>query len=124
MALPFPVVIKIVNGIITTICKHIYAKKSLPRTRITIRIDETMVLRVIVSALQVIEAGFTIIIVSTISERIDFRQIALRRDYLAPRGVDILCLHDAICINDLNNIALQIENIVICLKVAAVDGII
>ena len=83
-----------------------------------------MILRVIIARAQIIEPRFTIIIVSAVSERIDLGQIALRGDNLAPWGVDVLCLHDAICINDLNNIALQIENIVICLKVAAVDGII
>ena len=38
--------------------------------------------------------------------------------------IDILCLHDAICVNDLDHVTLQVEDIVICLKVAAVNGII
>ena len=114
-----------VNGIIQAIRKHI-AGNGITRVcaGIGIRIDETIVLRVIVSALQVLEAGFTIIIVSTISERIDFRQITLCRNYLAPRGVDVFRLHDAICVNDLDHVTLQIEDIVIRLKIAAVNGII
>ena len=113
MALPFPVVIKIVNGIITTICKHIYAKKSLPRTRITIRINKPMILRVIVSTLQVVEPRLGIIIISAIPERIHFRQITLGRNYLAPRGVNIFRLQDTAFVNDLHHVALQIEDVII-----------
>ena len=83
-----------------------------------------MILRVIVPTLQIVETSLGIIVISTISERVDLGQIALRRDYLAPRGIDIFCLHDAICINNLDDVTLQVEDIVICLKVAAVNGII
>ena len=65
-----------------------------------------MILRVIIARAQIIESRFTIIIVSAISERIDLGQIALRGDYLAPRGVDVLCLQDAGFVDNLNNIAL------------------
>ena len=78
-----------------------------------------MILRVIVSTLQVVEPRLGIIIISTISERIDLGQITLGRNYLAPRGVDVLCLQDTAFVNDLDNVTLQIENIVICIGSAA-----
>ena len=75
-----------------------------------------MILRIIIARTQIIEPRFTIIIVSavsTISERVDLGQITLRGDNLAPRGIDIFCLHDAICVNDLDHVTLQIEDIII-----------
>ena len=83
-----------------------------------------MVLGVIISALQIVEPRLRIIVIPAISKRVDLGQIALRRDYLAPRGIDVLCLHDAICVNDLDHVTLQVEDIVICLKVAAVNRVI
>ena len=83
-----------------------------------------MILRVIIARAQIIEPRFAIIIVSTIPERVDLGQITLGRNYLAPRGVDILCLQDAICINDLNNIALQIKNIIVGACSIAVNGVV
>ena len=83
-----------------------------------------MILRVIVPTLQIVETSLGIIVISTISERVDLGQIALRRDYLAPRGIDIFCLHDAICVNDLNNIALQIEDVIIGARNTPVDRIV
>ena len=83
-----------------------------------------MILRVIVSALQVIESRFTIIIVSAIPERIHFRQIALGRNHFAPRGIDIFCLHDAICVNDLDHVTLQIEDVIIGACNIAVNGVV
>ena len=71
-----------------------------------------MILRVIVSALQVIESCFRVIIVSTIPERVDLGQITLCGDDLAPRGVDVLCLRDTAFVNDLDNVTLQIDTVV------------
>ena len=71
-----------------------------------------MILRVIVSALQVIESRLGIIIISAIPERVDLGQIAFGRNYFAPRGIDILCLQNTAFVNDLDNVTLQIENIV------------
>ena len=58
-----------VNGIIQAIHKHI-AGNGIARVcaGIGIRIDKPMILRVIISALQVVESCFRVIIVSTISE--------------------------------------------------------
>ena len=72
-----------------------------------------MILRVIVSALQIVETSLGIIVISTISERIDLGQITLGRNYLAPRGVDVFCLQDTAFINDLNHVTLQVEDIII-----------
>ena len=83
-----------------------------------------MILRVIVSTLQVIKSCFGVVVIPTIPEWIDLGQIALGRNHFAPRGIDIFCLHDAICINDLNNIALQIKNIIVGACSIAVNGVV
>ena len=78
-----------------------------------------MILRVIVPTLQIVEPRLRIIVIPTISERIDFRQIAFRRNHFAPRGIDILCLQDTAFVNDLDNVTLQIEDIIIGIGSAA-----
>ena len=109
-----------VNGIIQAIRKHI-AGNGITRVcaGIGIRIDKPVILRIIISALQIIEPRLGIIIISAIPERVDLGQITLRGDYLAPRGIDILCLQNTAFVNDLDNVTLQIENIVICIGSAA-----
>ena len=78
-----------------------------------------MILRVIVPTLQIVEPRLGIIVISTIPERVDLGQITLGRNHFAPRGVDVLCLRDTAFVNDLHHVALQIENIVICIGSAA-----
>ena len=56
--------------IIVAISKHIAAQEALPGGRIVIRIDEPANFRVIVSALQVVEAGFRIVIIPPVAEGI------------------------------------------------------
>ncbi len=82
-----------------------------------------MILRVIVSALQVIESRLGIIIISAIPERVDLGQITLGRNHFAPRGVDVLCLQNTAFVNDLHHVALQIQDIVIGIKGSAIGGI-
>ena len=79
-----------------------------------------MILRVIVSTLQVVESCLIIIIVSAISERIDLSQ-STGAGHIAPCiilvGSNRLVLKAGDIVDQLDNIALQVQNVIICLEV-------
>ena len=55
-----------------------------------------------------------------IPQRIDCREIAAAVQNIAPRIVSILCCNVSIRLNQLDHVALQIQNIIICLEVRSV----
>ena len=50
--------------VVQTICEHIETEDSLPRAFIAIRVDEPMVYRVVISALEVIEPRLSVVVVA------------------------------------------------------------
>ena len=58
------------HRIIVTIRKHIKTKQTRSRADIPIRIEESSPLGVVVSALEVVESGFGIVIVAAVAERV------------------------------------------------------
>ena len=115
------------NWAVVAIRKHIGPNKSLPCAGIAIRIDESSVYWVIVSALQVIESGFAIVIVSAISERIDLGQSTGAGENIAPRIIlicrDRLILKAGDIMDQLHHVALEIENVIIRLKARSIRRI-
>ena len=73
--------------IIVAISKHIAAQEALPGGRIVIRIDEPANFRVIVSALQVVEAGFRIVIIPPVAEGVVVGHMRGCRGDCRPRRV-------------------------------------
>ena len=53
-----------VNGIVAAVCKHIMAQESLTSASKGIRIDEPADAGIVVTALQVVEPGFSVVVVA------------------------------------------------------------
>lgn len=52
------------NRVIIAICKHIVSNKTMSRSSIGIRIDESADVGIIISALEVVEPGISIVVVA------------------------------------------------------------
>ena len=63
-ATAFTASIYVCGGAVSTICKHIIANEILPRRGKGIRIDESASAWVVVSGLQVVEPGFSVVVVA------------------------------------------------------------
>ena len=107
--------VNIHNGIVATICKHIVTNNVAISIQITIRIKKPSPFGIIVSALQIIPSGLYIVIVSAVSERVNFIdnlpfKTRGRRCYceVTPCIVGICTYLCAIGIINSNNIALEI----------------
>ena len=61
--------VRTVRRIITTICEHIEADKVAIGVYIAVSIDKSLKLWVIVTAIEVVEAGFCVVVIATIAER-------------------------------------------------------
>ena len=108
---------------IIVIRKHISPNESLPCALIIVRINKSPVCGIIITRLQVVESCLIIIIVSAIPQRIDCREVAAAVQNIAPRIVSILRNNMSICLNQLDNVALQVQDIVIGIKGSAIGGI-
>ena len=62
-----PVRIASANWIIVAICKHIVTKISNAGGCITVRVDESANLGVIITALEIVEAGFGVVVIASVS---------------------------------------------------------
>ena len=60
-----------VYGIVCAICKHVMSQDALSCGSIPIRIEEAASGGVVISALQVIEAGFGVVVVAAVAEGIN-----------------------------------------------------
>ena len=114
------------NWAVVAIRKHIGSNESLPCTLITVGINESPVRRIIITRLQIIESCLIIIIVSAISERIDLSQ-STGAGHIAPCiifiGRDRLILKAGDVVDQLYHVALQIQNVIICLEARSVRRI-
>ena len=91
---------------------------------IGIRIHKSPVRRIIITRLQIIESCLIIIIVSAISERIDLSQSTGAGHDISPCiilvGSNRLVLKAGDIVDQLYHVALQIQNVIICLEARSV----
>ena len=64
------------NRAIVAVGKHVITHVTLPSTCIAIRVDESANFGVIVAGLEIVEAGFGIVIIASVSQRVDFCEFA------------------------------------------------
>ena len=107
---------------IIAVCKHICPDEALTGAFITIGVNKPSCCRVIISALQVIEARLGIIIIATIAKRVFIGHGARLREDVAPRVVLIGCYGTTGGSDQLYDIALEIEDVVIRDEAAAAVG--
>ena len=104
--------ISTVYRIIATICKHIVTQEILSCRSKGIRIDESAGTGIVVTALQVVEPGFSVVVVATVADGIDRCQRTARLKNIAPCVILVLCNSCAVTtVDNTNNIALLIQNI-------------
>lgn len=105
----------------------------MPRARIDIRVDESAGCGVVVTGLQIIEAGFGIVVIAAITQRIGAGHAAGLRENVAPCVVGIGsvdCFRQANEIpvgvprrqgaENLNHVALLVQRIEVCYVAAAI----
>ena len=51
------------------------ANKALPGAGVAIRVDKSADFGVVVAGLQVVEAGFGVVVIASVSQRVDLREI-------------------------------------------------
>ena len=83
-------IISIMHRRVITICKHIIPKNAMSGTGITVRIDKSADLGIIVSGLQVVEPSLLIVVISTITQGVQVCQIAGLGNDVA-EGVVLVC---------------------------------
>ena len=117
-------------GIIIAICKHIMPKDTLASACVAICADEPLHSRVIVSTLQIVPASFRIVVIPAIAQGVNILDIDSRGGRIccgedfAPGVVGILGADGAVGVDELYDIALQVQNVVVGQPAfAAVGGI-
>ena len=115
-----------VNGydeIVFAIYKHI-ARNSITGigTGIAICIDKSVQLGVVITGLEIVETGLIVIVIAAVTQGVDACLRACSSNNLSPRVVGIGCDSRPGIIYQANDIALQIQNIVISCKRAATIG--
>ena len=99
-----------------TIGEHICSDKALTCGSVAIRVNKAVHCRVIIAALQIIEAGFGIAVIPAITQRVDACHASGLRENVAPRivliGSDLCATH----INELHDVALEVQNVIIGLR--------
>ena len=117
-----------INGrTVIAIREHVRTKEPLSRARERICINESPVCGIIITRLQVVKPRLIIIIVSAISERIDLSQSAGAGHDISPCiifvGRDRLILKAGDVVDQLYHVALQIQNVIICLEARSIRRI-
>ena len=82
--------------------------------RITIRIDESANLGVIITALEIVEAGFGVVIVATVTQGVDLSHCTRSVNYLAVGVIVIGSYLRARSINQIHHVTLKVGNVIIC----------
>ena len=119
-----------INRVVSTVREHIATQKApCIRRSICIRIDEPADGRVIVAALEVVEAGLGVIVIAAVAQGVevgdaggigeDFRTAVIHRA-VAPCIIVVGCSEFAARIEDGGHIALRVEDVVIELRCLAV----
>ena len=69
--------IRVVNWIIQAIGKHIVAEDALASTGVGVGIDESAQFWIVISTLEIIEAGFSIVVVAAVAQGVDFCDVRI-----------------------------------------------
>lgn len=64
-----PIDINSTNWVIVAISEHIEAYESLPGAGITVRVDKPTDFRVIITALEIVESGFGVVVIASIAQK-------------------------------------------------------
>ena len=109
--------------IIFAIRKHIATQKTLCiRRSICIRIDEPAVGKVVVPALEVVKARFAIVVIATVTKGVDVPDeggicglfaVSTMHGVVAPRAVVVGRSERAVRVQQRNDVALRVENVVV-----------
>ena len=92
-------------------------QKPLACTSISIRVNKPFYGWIIIPTLEIIESGFRVVVVTTVTDGVDMVQVggcvigAVQR--IAPGVVDVIGYGSAAGIYDANDITLQIQNIIV-----------
>ena len=108
-----PVIINSGNRIVSTVGKHVIAEDALSSRSEGVGIEESTQCGVIISGLAVIQPGFFIVHVSTITQGIISGELVIGGiGDVAPGIVIIGCIAVAVAVNQTSDIALCIQHIV------------
>ena len=118
-----------INRVVSTVREHIATQKApCIRRSICIRIDEPAVGKVIVPALEVVKARFAVVIVATVAQGIDVPDeaggsvllaVLIMHGVVAPRAVVVGRHERAVRVQQRNDIALRVEDVVVELRCLA-----
>ena len=119
----FSILVRPHDRIILTICEHIGAEESVGIGGSEgVRVDEPAVGKVIVPALEVVKARFTVVVIATVTQGIDvpdeggirslFAVFIVHR-IVAPRAVVVGRGERAVRVQQRNDVALRVENVVV-----------
>ena len=108
---------------VITVGKHIGSDKALSCAFVAVSVDEPMVCGVVVAALEVIEAGFGVVVVAAIAEGVDACHGAGGCQDFAPGVIGIGRIGCAVGVDELDHISLQIEDIIVGRKAAAIGRV-
>ena len=119
-----------INRVVSTVREHIATQKApCIRRSICIRIDEPAVGKVIVPALEVVKARFAVVIVAAVTQGIDVPDeggirglfaVSTMHGIVAPRAVVVRRDERAVRVQQRNDIALRVEDVVVELRCLAV----
>ena len=106
--------IALVHRVIFAVCEHVGAQEAgCVRRCVAVGVYEAADLRIIIARLEIIEAGFRVVIITAIAERIYIRKCSAAAYYLAPRVVAVACNNISAAVNDTDNVALRVEHIIV-----------
>lgn len=98
--------VTVIDRIVGAVGEHVVAKQTIACGSILVRVDKPGNHRVIITALQIVEACFGIVIIPAIPQRIDVRQAAAGGNELAPGVVLIGGQYIAVDILNAGDVAL------------------
>ena len=118
-----------INRVVSTVREHIATQKApCIRRSICIRIDEPAVGKVIVPALEVVEARFAVVIIAAVAQGVDVPDegsirglfaVSTMHGIVAPRAVVVRRDERAVRVQQRNDIALRVEDVVVELRCLA-----
>ena len=118
-----PIRVDAVHRVIVAVSEHIESGKAVTSAYITVRIDKSANFGVIITTLEIVEAGFGVVIVATVTQGVDLSHCTRGGNYLAVWVVVIGCDLNAICINQIHHVTLEIGNVITlrCCRAVVVD---
>lgn len=118
------------DRVILTICEHIGAEETVGVGGSEgVGVDEPAVGKAVVPALEVVETRFAVVIIATVAQRVDvpdeaglrnLRTFVIMHRIVAPRAVVVRRGERAVRVQQRNDIALRVEDVVVELRCLAV----